>query len=111
MSWLRRYSYISPCHRLAPLRVAILTMAPEFRPYSALNVELSTLNSCIVPMVGWKVIWLLLGSFRLLPLIMKLTVSSPAPALLIPKNPCPRKGAAMPACCGGGVGTGGRQTT
>src|SRR5260370_5119005 len=84
-------------------------MAREFRPYSALNVELSTLNSCIVPMVGWKVIWLLLGSFRLMPLIMKLTVSSRAPALLNPKNPCPRKGAARPAFCGGGKETGARK--
>jgi hypothetical protein len=30
---------------LLPERVATLTIAPELRPYSALKVELSTLNS------------------------------------------------------------------
>ena len=35
----------------------MLTMAPELRPYSALNVELSTLNSCTVLIDGWNVIW------------------------------------------------------
>jgi len=38
-------------------RVAMLTMAPELRPYSALNVELSTLNSDTVLIDGWNVIW------------------------------------------------------
>ena len=79
----------------------MLTIAPEFRPYSALKVELSTLNSCTVAMVGWNVIWLFDGSFRLMPFIMKLIVSSREPALLNPKKPCPRNGTAKPAFCGG----------
>jgi hypothetical protein len=37
---------------LLPDRVAMLTIAPELRPYSALNVELSTLNSDTVLIEG-----------------------------------------------------------
>ena len=40
-----------------PERVAMFTIAPELRPYSALKVELSTLNSCTVLIEGWNVIW------------------------------------------------------
>src|ERR1700704_6801497 len=76
-----------------PERVAILTMAPELRPYSALNVELSTLNSDTVLIDGWKVIWFWAGSFKLTPLIMKLTVSSRLPAVLKANEPWPRSGA------------------
>jgi hypothetical protein len=41
---------------LAPDRVATFTMAPELRPYSALKVELSTLNSETVLIDGWNTI-------------------------------------------------------
>ena len=59
-----------------------MTIEPEFRPYSALKVELSTLNSATVLIDGWNVIWLLDMSFRLIPLTMKLVVSSRFPAVL-----------------------------
>ena len=35
----------------------MFTTAPELRPYSALKVELSTLNSETVLIDGWNVIW------------------------------------------------------
>jgi hypothetical protein len=41
---------------------------PELRPYSALKVWLSILNSSMVLMVGWKVTCWLFESFRLMPL-------------------------------------------
>jgi hypothetical protein len=40
---------------LLPERVATFTIAPELRPYSALNVELSILNSETVLIEGWNV--------------------------------------------------------
>ena len=64
----------------------MLTTAPELRPYSALSVELSTLNSETVLIEGWKVIWFWTWSLRLIPLIMKLTVSSRLPAVLNAKR-------------------------
>src|SRR3954454_13506402 len=48
----RKNSNASPWKTLAPERVAMLTIAPELRPYSALNVELSTLNSDTVLIDG-----------------------------------------------------------
>ena len=68
-------------------------MAPELRPYSALKVELSTLNSDTVLIDGWNVIWFCARSFRLMPLIMKFTVSSRLPAVLNENEPWPRSGA------------------
>jgi hypothetical protein len=44
-------------------------MEPSLRPYSALKVELLILNSAVVLMDGWKVIWFWLMSLRLMPLI------------------------------------------
>src|SRR6185436_12577017 len=86
---------------LLPERVATLTMAPELRPYSALNVELSTLNSDTVLIDGWNVTWLLARSFRLMPLIIRLTDVSRLPAEKNENAPCPRSGALSPAFCGG----------
>src|SRR6202035_4854048 len=97
---LRKNSNASPATLLAPDLVAMLTMAPEFRPYSALNVELSTLNSDTVLINGWNVIWFCAGSFRLTPLIMKFTVSSRLPAVLNEKEPWPRSGAVRKPFCG-----------
>ncbi len=99
--WWRRNSKTSPWNSLVPERVAMFTMAPELRPYCALKVELSTLNSCTVLIEGWKVIWFWTMSLRLTPLIMKLTVSSRAPAVLNAKEPCPRRGAERNPFCGG----------
>ena len=76
-----------------PERVAMLTTAPELRPYSALRVELSTLNSETVLIEGWNVIWFWTWSLRLTPLIMKFTVSSRLPAVLKANDPWPRRGA------------------
>src|SRR6188768_445374 len=76
-------------------------MAPELRPYSALNVELSTLNSDTVLIDGWKVTWLFDRSFRLMPLIMKLTEVSRLPAEKNENDPWPRSGALRPAFWGG----------
>ncbi len=50
---------------------------------------------------GWNVIWFCTMSFRLTPLIMKLTVSSRLPAVLKAKEPCPRSGAVRNPACGG----------
>jgi hypothetical protein len=66
---------------------ATLTIDPEFLPYSALNVELSTLNSDTVLIDGWKVTCELDRSFRLIPLIMKLTDVSRFPADMNEKEP------------------------
>src|SRR5438270_618270 len=44
-------------------------------------------------MVGWKVTWFCTMSLRLIPLIMKLTVSSRAPAVLKANEPWPLGGA------------------
>src|SRR5260370_40281934 len=85
---------------LAPERVATLTIAPELRPYSALNVELSTLNSDTVLIDGWNVTCELDRSFRLMPLIMKLTEVSRLPADINEKAPWPRSGALSPAFWG-----------
>ncbi len=79
----------------------MLTMAPELRPYSALNVELSTLNCETVLIEGWKVIWFWTMSFRLTPFTMKFTVSSRLPAELNANDPCPRSGAVRNPACGG----------
>src|SRR5215467_16012707 len=87
---LRRNSNSSPWYLSVPERVAIFTIAPELRPYSALYVELSTLNSETVLIVGWKVSWFCTMSFRLMPLIMKLTASSRFPAVLKANEPWPR---------------------
>jgi hypothetical protein len=80
--------------------VATLTIAPEFRPYSALNVELSTLNSETVLIDGWKVTWLFDRSFRLMPLTIMLTAVSRLPADMNENAPWPRSGALRPAFCG-----------
>ena len=95
---------------LVPERVAMLTMAPELRPYSALKVELSTLNSDTVLIDGWNVIWFCTMSFRLTPLTMKLTVSSRLPAVLNEKEPWPRSGAVRKPACGGVTDPGIEQT-
>src|SRR5438445_13042593 len=79
----------------------MLTIAPELRPYSALYVELSTLNSETVLIDGWNVIWFCTISFKLMPFTMKFTVSSRLPAVLIANEPCPRKGAVRKPFCGG----------
>src|SRR5215467_1780182 len=84
---LRRNSNSSPWYLSVPERVAILTIAPELRPYSALYVELSTLNSDTVLIDGWKVIWFCTMSFKLMPFTMKFTVSSRLPAVLMAKDP------------------------
>ncbi len=81
----------------------MLTTAPELRPYSALRVELSTLNSCTVLIEGWNVIWFWTWSFRLIPLIMKLTVSSRLPAVLKANEPWPRRGAVRKPVAGCGA--------
>ena len=52
----RKNSNASPWNWFEPERVAMLTMAPLLRPYSALKVELSALNSETVLIDGWKVI-------------------------------------------------------
>src|SRR5579859_8056952 len=75
-------------------------MAPELRPYSALNVELSTLNSDTVLIDGWNVTWEFDRSFRLTPLTIMLTAVSRLPADMNEKDPCPRSGALSPAFCG-----------
>jgi len=54
--------------------------APELWPYSALSVELSTLNSATVLIGGWNVIWFWIMSFSVDAVDMKLTVSSRLPA-------------------------------
>src|SRR4029453_14595157 len=79
----------------------MLTVAPELRPYSALKVELSALNSCTVFIEGWNVIWFWTMSLRLTPLIMKFTVSSRLPAVLMANEPWPRSGAVRNPFWGG----------
>src|SRR3954469_25659559 len=65
---LRRNSNASPWNWLAPERVARLSTAPELCPYSALNVELSILNSWTVLIEGWNRISLKVKSFSVMPL-------------------------------------------
>ncbi len=81
----------------------MFTTAPELRPYSALSVELSTLNSETVLIEGWNVIWFWTWSLRLIPLIMKFTVSSRLPAVLKAKEPWPRRGAVRKPVAGWGA--------
>ena len=76
-----------------PERVATVTIEPSLRPYSALKVELLILNSEVVLIDGWNVIWFWLMSFRLMPLIWKLTESSRLPAVMNEFAPKPRLGA------------------
>src|SRR6185369_13657041 len=71
----------------------MFTTAPELRPYSALKVWLSTLNSETVLIEGWNVIWFWTWSLRLTPFTMKFTVSSRLPAVLNANDPWPRRGA------------------
>src|SRR5262249_13732164 len=75
----------------------MFTIAPELRPYSALNVELSSLNSETVLIDGWNVTWLFDRSFRLMPLIMRFTEVSRLPADMNENDPWPRSGALRPA--------------
>src|SRR3954467_13606394 len=96
----RKNSKPSPCSWLLPERVATLTIAPELRPYSALNVELSTLNSDTVLIDGWNVTCEFDRSFRLIPLTMKFTEVSRLPAVMNENAPWPRSGALSPAFCG-----------
>ena len=98
---LRRNSKASPWKAFVPERVAMLTIAPELRPYSALKVWLSTLNSWTVLIDGWKVIWFCTMSLRFTPLIMKFTVSSRLPAVLKANEPWPLRGAVRNPDCGG----------
>src|ERR1700733_5905681 len=65
-------------------------MDPELLPYSAEKVELSILNSDVVLIDGWNVIWFWLMSFRLMPLIWKFTESSRLPAVINELAPRPR---------------------
>jgi hypothetical protein len=78
-------------------------MAPELRPYSALNVELSTLNSDTVLIDGWNVTCEFDRSFRLMPLTMKFTDVSRLPAVMNENAPWPRSGAlsrrSAATCC------------
>src|SRR5262245_54841764 len=67
---LRKKSNSSPWNWLAPERVAMLAIAPEVCPYSALKVELSTLNSRMVLIEGWKLIDSNARLLRVMPLIM-----------------------------------------
>ena len=69
-----------------------LTIEPELLPYSAENVELSILNSDVVLIDGWNVIWFWLISFRLMPLIWKFTESSRLPAVMNEFAPKPAAG-------------------
>ncbi len=75
-------------------------MAPELRPYSALNVELSTLNSDTVLIEGWNVTCEFDRSFRLIPFSIMLTDVSRLPADMNENEPWPRSGALRPAFCG-----------
>src|SRR5213076_1286415 len=75
-------------------------MAPELRPYSALNVELSILNSDTVLIDGWNVTCEFDRSFRLMPFSIKLTDVSRLPADMNENDPWPRSGAERPAFCG-----------
>ncbi len=54
--------------------------------------NLPNLASATVEIGGWNVIWFWTMSFRLMPVIMKLTVSSRAPAVLKARLPWPRIG-------------------
>ncbi len=65
----RKNSNNSPWNSLPPDLVAMLTTAPELWPFSALKVELSTLNSCTAPIEGWNVIELLVRLLSVIPLI------------------------------------------
>ena len=95
---------------MAPERVATLTIAPELRPYSALNVELSTLNSDTVLIDGWNVTCEFDRSFRLMPLTMKFTDVSRLPAVMNENEPWPRSGALRPPFCGGVTAAGHQRT-
>src|SRR5262245_61292602 len=97
----RRNSNSSPWNSLVPERVAMLTTAPELCPYSALNVELSTLNSLTLLIEGWKLIELNHWLLSVMPLTRKLTLSSRLPAVLMAKEPLPRMGAVEAPFCGG----------
>src|SRR5487761_1544402 len=97
----RRYSNIWPWNAFVPERVAMVTMDPEFRPYSAGKFELSTLNSETVSIEGWKVIWFCTSSLRLMPLTIQLVVFSRWPAVLIPREPKPCNGKVRKPFCGG----------
>src|SRR5215813_2716953 len=98
---LRKNSNNSAWYSFVPERVARLTMAPAFRPYCAGKEELSILYSARVSIGGWKVIWFCTLSFRLIPLTSQFVVSSRCPAVLMPKEPCPRSGAERNPFAGG----------
>ncbi len=44
-----------------------LMMMPALRPYSAENALVCTLNSCMLSMFGWNVIWFWTISLMLMP--------------------------------------------
>jgi hypothetical protein len=52
---------------LVPAFDTALMMMPAFRPYSAEKALVCTLNSWIMSMFGWKVIWFCTMSLRLIP--------------------------------------------
>src|SRR5258707_13901812 len=81
-------------------------MAPEFLPYSAGKAELSILYSARVSIGGWKGIWFWTVSFKMIPFTSQFVVSSRWPAVLIPKDPCPRSGAERNPLAGGVMGAG-----
>src|ERR1700746_1312546 len=76
-------------------------MAPELRPYSAGNDELSILYSASVSIGGGNGLCFCALSFRSPPSPSQLVVPSRAPAVLIPKEPCPRSGAERKPFAGG----------
>jgi hypothetical protein len=76
-------SNTSPLGVFAPDRVTMLAMAPAFRPYCALNVELSTVISCTVR-IDVCIVRSLNCSLTEMPFTMKFTPSSRFPAVLNP---------------------------
>ena len=90
----RKNSKASPRNRSEPERVTMLTTAPETWPYSALNVEVSTLNSSMLAIGGSKMSDPNVRLLVVTPLTMKETASSRLPAVLNASVPSPRIGVA-----------------
>ena len=84
-----------------PDRVTMLTIAPETWPYSALNAELSTLNSWMLAIGGWNISEPNVRLFVVTPLTRNPTASSRLPPVLMASAPVPRRGVVENPVCDG----------
>ena len=84
----------------------MLTIAPDTWPYSALNAELSTLNSWMLPSGGSKISEPNVRLLVVTPLTRNATASSRLPAVLKASAPMPRIGLDENPVCDGATDPG-----